>query len=463
YIAVTRIALNPEKYGFTNIPLGDSLAYDVVTIDDCVGLQIVAECAGTDVSTIRRLNPELLQWCTPPGVTGYRLRIPHQTSKVFAEAYAKVPAEEKRDWGIHKVKRGETLSSIANRYGLNVSIVKEVNNITNVRALRIGTVLAIPIPPDALATRDRTPFDYNNEYRPVAFKPSRSAGSSSATSRKTSTKGKVALEYRVKRGDTIGHIAEWYNVRASDVRNWNDIAYGSVIRAEESLKIWVDPSHTAALADVNTMSFAEKQEMLEKGRKPASTTASASTSGSVNNGPGWLRYQIKPGDTLEGIASEFGVSIDNLKNWNRLRSSRIMAGETLDVYTQPEERVRVIPTDPPGGKSASKKSSGLGSDASRIYKVRSGDSLSEIARRYGTDVATLMRINGLSSSRISVGQQLTIPSADRASNDFITYKVRKGDSLWKISQAYGVPIAELEKHNDVSDGLKPGDAILIPQ
>jgi len=463
YIAVTRIALNPEKYGFVDIPLADSLAYDVVTIDDCVGLQIVAECAGTDVATIRRLNPELLQWCTPPGVTGYRLRIPHGASGQFAEAYANVPPEEKRDWGIHKVKRGETLSAIANRYGLNVSILKEVNNITNVRALKIGSTLAIPIPPDALATRDRTPFDYEKERKPVTFKSSRSVATSSPSRRATSTKGKVALEYRVKRGDTIGHIAEWYGVRASDIRNWNDIAYGSVIRVDEGLKIWVDPSETAALANVNTMSFAEKQEMLEKGASEPAKTAAVSSSPAVNNGPGWVRYLIKPGDTLEGIASEFDVSVDNLKNWNRLKSNKIIAGETLDVYTQPEERVRVIPTAPATGKSKTGDSNGMVSDGSASYRVRSGDTLSEIAKRYGTTVATLKELNGLRSNRITVGQRLTIPGSDRASNDFITYRVRRGDSLWKISQAYGVSIAELELHNDVSDGLRPGDEIRIPQ
>jgi len=259
----------------------------------------------------------------------------------------------------------------------------------------------------------------------------------------------VALEYRVKRGDTIGHVAEWYGVRASDIRNWNDIAYGSVVRAGEDLRIWVDPARTASLANVNTMSFAEKQEMLEKGQKrPASPPPTTTNEAPSNNGPGWIRYLIKPGDTLESIAAQYSVSIDNLKNWNGLRTSRINAGGSLDIYTEPEQRVRVIPTKPSQGAV---KTNGTAAEAGKTHTVRRGETLGAIAERYGTDVAALKQANGLSSSRIDAGQRLRIPGGDRASNDYITYRVRKGDSLWKISQAYGVPLSELQKHNTASE------------
>jgi membrane-bound lytic murein transglycosylase D len=64
YIAVARIVLNPEKHGFTDIPMADSLAFDVVEINDCVDLRVLAKCALTTVDTLQNLNPELLRWCT---------------------------------------------------------------------------------------------------------------------------------------------------------------------------------------------------------------------------------------------------------------------------------------------------------------------------------------------------------------------------------------------------------------
>jgi membrane-bound lytic murein transglycosylase D len=157
----------PERHGFVDIEPADSLAFDVVAIDDCVDLRVLAECAGTDVAVLRELNPELLRWCTPPGVTGYRLRIPLGTSAQFAESYAKVPAEKKKDWATHTVRKGETLSAIALRYGLSASLLKEVNNIRSERRLSIGARLAIPIPETAVG--EKQPFDYDNDHRRVNF------------------------------------------------------------------------------------------------------------------------------------------------------------------------------------------------------------------------------------------------------------------------------------------------------
>ncbi|MGB5875610.1 MAG: lytic transglycosylase domain-containing protein, partial [Bacteroidota bacterium] len=76
YIAVTIIVLNPEAHGFGHVKPAPPLLYEFVTVDDCVDLKILARCASTDVSTLRDLNPELIQWCTPPGTKEYRLRVP---------------------------------------------------------------------------------------------------------------------------------------------------------------------------------------------------------------------------------------------------------------------------------------------------------------------------------------------------------------------------------------------------
>ena len=200
--------------------------------------------------------------------------------------------------------------------------------------------------------------------------------------------------------------------------------------------------------------------MLEKAQKRPASPPTTTNGTPTNNGPGWIRYLIKPGDTLESIGAEYSVSVDNLKNWNSLRTSRINAGESLDIYSEPEQRVRVIPTKPPQGAV---KTNGTAADAGKTHTVRRGETLSSIAERYGTDVASMKQANGLRSSGIDAGQRLRIPTMERGSNDYITYRVRKGDSLWKISQAYGVPLSELQKHNAASEPLKPGEAIVIPQ
>ncbi len=133
YIAVARIALAPEKHGFVNYDIADSLVYEVVEVNDCVDLRILARCAQTTIDTLQELNPELLRWCTPPGISGYRLRIPPGRRDSFLVQYASIPPEKKKDWVTHTVRRGETLGSIARKYDLSVSVLQEVNNIRSTK------------------------------------------------------------------------------------------------------------------------------------------------------------------------------------------------------------------------------------------------------------------------------------------------------------------------------------------
>ncbi|MBI3788861.1 MAG: LysM peptidoglycan-binding domain-containing protein, partial [Ignavibacteriales bacterium] len=71
--------------------------------------------------------------------------------------------------------------------------------------------------------------------------------------------------------------------------------------------------------------------------------------------------------------------------------------------------------------------------------------------------------NKLRSSKVSINQVLKIPSTSpTTSENILYYKVRNGDTLWKISKKYGVTVKTLEKHNDLADGIHPGDRLVIP-
>ncbi|HEX9614288.1 MAG TPA: LysM peptidoglycan-binding domain-containing protein, partial [Bacteroidota bacterium] len=466
YIAVTRIAMYPERHGFVGIEPADSLAYDVVTIDDCVDLRILAECAGTEVSVLKELNPELLRWCTPPGITGYRLRVPFGSTALFAENYKAIPVEKKKDWATHVVRKGETLSGIALRYGLNVAILKEVNNVRIERKLSIGARLAIPIPETAVG--EKQPFDYDNGHSRVKFskgaKPgerARTLATRSAGRTVRSTTGKQNLEYRVKRGDTMGHIAEWYEVRASDIRNWNDIGYGRHIYPGQKLEIWIDPQKLDRLKKVNEMSFAEKQSMIS-GRQEVAGSPAATRVTAAPRGEGWVRYEVRGGDTLEKIAKEHGVAIDDLRNWNNLRGSRIYPGQALDIYGEREERTQLIPLTPSSRRSDSQGKAGSGQISYRPeHRVRKGENLYTIAKQYGVDLEQLVTMNSLSSTKLVVGQALKIPQNQRKEESM--YRVKKGDTLWGIARKYGVSVEDLQASNDFSGPLHAGDEISIPR
>jgi membrane-bound lytic murein transglycosylase D len=414
YVAVARIVLNPQKHGFIDVPKADSLAFDVVEINDCIDLRILAKCALTTVDTLQELNPELLRWCTPPGVTGYRFRIPYGRKDTFLVSYSKIPADQKKDWAIHTVKRGETVSSIARKYGLAASFLNDVNNIHSSRRLRVGTVLAIPIPRDVADSK--VPFDYSPEVRGMNFGSVKSYAAKDDVSKAKlrhakreveQPKGKTKLVYHVKRGDTIGHIAEWYGVRASDIRNWNDIAYGRYIHAGQALAIWVSAKKAKLLAKVDGMEFSEKQSMMKGDLAEASRAESATTRTKFTSTE-WIQHTVKSGETLEKIARTYEVSISDLKQWNNLRSSRIVTGQSLEIYDKPEERVKIIASPAKNKTAPSVKTSSTGI-FSPTHKVKKGESIYTIAKMYGVDVQKLNKQNGLHKNKILVGQILKIP------------------------------------------------------
>ncbi|MBI3004182.1 MAG: LysM peptidoglycan-binding domain-containing protein [Ignavibacteriales bacterium] len=469
YIAVTRMAMEPHKYGFTDIEVADSLMWDVVEISDCVDLKLLAECASTDVETLRELNPELLQWCTPPGVTGYRLRVPLGSKDTFAENFAKIPDHQKRDWAIHIVKKGETLSTIARRYGLTASLLKEVNNLPSERRLSIGKNLAIPVPSEFTSTRSKQPFAYDTDGKRVDFGKVRAYVERRDRTRTYAPSapikapaGKQKLVYHVKRGDTIGHIAEWYGVRASAIRNWNNIPYGNHIYGGQAISVWVEPSKYASLEKIDRFTFSEKQA-LENREVPQNTAGNEARMTLRNEGNGWKEHVVQRGESLERISQKYGVSVMELKAWNNLRNSKILPGQTLSVYSTPEERVKIIssPAEPMIGPRLPADLQGS-KVAEILHRVKRGETLYEISRKYGVNVASLKSHNNLGTTVLAVGQELRIPVEKSISDNVLYHEVRPGENLWKISKKYGVSVREIEERNDTSSGIHPGDRLVIP-
>jgi membrane-bound lytic murein transglycosylase D len=465
FIAIVRIAMEPEKYGFKGLEQADSLRYEYVDVNDCVDLKVLARCAGTTLDTLRELNPELLQWCTPPGVKGYRLRVPLGRTTMFDKNYAAIPEDQKTDWDIHRVRKNETLSSIAHHYGLSVAFLLDVNKTINPRKLSIGKEIAIPLPKDIAAQRSKKQFDYNQEIRRISFNRSRMLAAQTAKGKRSkkvarTPAGREKLVYRVKRGDTLGQIAEWYGVRASDIRNWNDISYGEYIRPGQTLGIWVPQAKVASLKDFDLLSFSQKEKM----RNGDLTDYSQ---GNSSNGPGvvvspsqnWTQHEVERGESLDRIARNYGVTIADLKNWNRLKGTRIQPGQVLDIFGLPDARTKLIAT--PALKKRGPKAVSANTPAGLAHKVKKGETLYEIARKYSVQPRILMAYNNLRGTKLRVGQVLRIPRGTHADN-YIYHTVKKGDTLTKISKRYGIPIERIQSSNNLADGLKVGDRVAIP-
>lgn len=416
YIAVTLIVMRPDAFGFGNIEKAEPLAYEYTTVDDCVDLAILAECAETSLETIQELNPELIQWCTPPNYKGYRLRIPVGKSEIFAENYAKIPDDKKFDFATHTIRRGETVSKIASRYKITSAVLLEVNKLSKSKKLKVGSTLIIPVKSNSaaaivdaerrreIADRERYNKLKQEGRKIVASNVSASVAQTiqkkkNRTSKTYEPEGRKKISYIVQTGETLGHIAEWFNVRASHIRNWNNIPYGKHIYKGQRLAIWVPEEKFEHFKAISNQSFVEKQKKISPKVKQQSQSERTEKS-SI----GWIQHKVRKGETLEKIASQYDVAIADLKSWNKLRTSRINAGAMLEVFAPDRSEE---PADEP---TPVKKSSNTSKEKTTSYTVQKGDTLEKIAEKYNVSISELKKWNELKTSRINVGQKLKIDS-----------------------------------------------------
>ena len=154
-------------------------------------------------------------------------------------------------------------------------------------------------------------------------------------------------------------------------------------------------------------------------------------------------YTVSKGDSLWSIAKKFNVSVEELKAANNLSSNLLNIGQSLVIPSQEEQ-----PT--PGEYT--------------VYIVKSGDSLYSIANRYDITVNDLIEYNNLSSTNLSIGQQLLIPAITVDDSQYDTYIVKSGDTLYQIASRYNVSVNELMDINNLSSNvLSIGQKILVPK
>ncbi|WP_426483463.1 LysM peptidoglycan-binding domain-containing protein [Flavobacterium sp. 2] len=206
-------------------------------------------------------------------------------------------------------------------------------------------------------------------------------------------------------------------------------------------------------------------------------------------------YEVQKGDNLGAIAEKYDVNLADLKKWNGLKSNNVALGRTLKIKSDVDSSkiskdVKVIPAV----EKKSEEAIAAADDKEKVatpqeYVVAAGDNLGSIAKKFGTTIAELKELNGLTSNNIGLGKTLVIskevPAIEEtanvntaiASNVSIEsfkkgaaskkisedYYVKKGDSLYSISKKYpGVTISDIKKWNGIKDGdIKPGMKLKI--
>lgn len=316
FIATTLINMDPEEFGFSKSYGKEPYSYDVVEVDGLMALDVLAGSIGISTDELKTYNPELLRWATPPG-NKYELKIPSGKKDEFLAAYDDLPKESaNQSITMHTVRSGESLGLIARKYGTTVrGIFASNENLST--TIYPGQVLAVPLPAGSTTQLS-------------ASRPSNQRNGTTTTRARNTTvnipTNSSQVTYKVKTGDTIGHIAEWYDVRAWQIRTWNGI--GNTIRVGQNLKVYVPNNVKSVYENVNTLSFREKQNLEAKQQRGENIFASANSTNQVNNS---TTYTVRSNDTLSEIAETHNVSISHLRQLNNLSGSRIYVGQVLRI------------------------------------------------------------------------------------------------------------------------------------
>jgi membrane-bound lytic murein transglycosylase D len=274
-----------------------------------------------------------------------------------------------------------------------------------------------------------------------------------APRRSTGKKPTKVRTYVVQLGDNLASISRRFGISQESLRVWNNIEAGYNVKKGDTIFV--------SKPDLKPTSFVQQRVALKKGEK----------------------YVVKAGDTYAEIAKKYKVPVFLLLQANSGFTKRLTIGDSLAIpaYVRPPRKMskaveedvpvevaKAVETDSKKSSKSSKKSAEKPAESAKsskkapvsttiIYTVEAGDNLYSISKKYSTTVAAIREMNDMgNSSNIKVGQKLKIPgSATPAPSapkvEEITHVVKKGEGLWDISRQYGVSIEDIVKWNGLKD------------
>ena len=216
-MAAAIIAKNPSVFGFKKPIPNPAYWLDTskVLVKNPTGLRTLAKFAGVSVSELRKLNPELRRWSTPP--RNYRLRVPSlQAAKGVKKVVARSPGKYK-NFLRYRVKKNDTLYDLSHRYRVPVRLIASLNNVSRSRTIYAGTVLTIPVAASRKATK--------------VVKSSRKVSGVSKASA-------PHVLHVIKKNDTLYDLSRRYKTTVSDIKRWNLIVHHRRIRPGQLLRIY---------------------------------------------------------------------------------------------------------------------------------------------------------------------------------------------------------------------------------
>lgn len=221
--------------------------------------------------------------------------------------------------------------------------------------------------------------------------------------------------YTVKRGDTLYSIANQFNTTVQTIKNLNNLTS-------------------------NNLQIGQVLLVTEKVYPDVST------------------YIVEKGDTLYSIATKFSTTVQAIKTLNNLTTNTLLPGQHIYIPTSSE-----MPTEPTTPEVSTQP---FEPDIPYLtYTVQRGDSLWKISRKYEVPVNDIISFNNLSSVNLQIGDELKIPLTSQDNNTASKiYTVKTGDTLWSIAKNFDVSVNDLKAANNLTSNLlSVGQTLTIPQ
>lgn len=459
--AIKRIVADPAKYGITLPEVGNEPYFVTITKPRDIDTKTAAELADMDLADFKALNPSFK---LPVIIAAHNnlMQLPADKVDDFIDNLASWmdSGQPLSRWTTYKLKKGETLSQIAQRTGMSEVTLRKINGIPKGRRVLANSTLLVRANADQQEDITASAADARLRLSP------------STTWRR--------VTYRVRRGDTISGIARRWHITKKSIVKSNRLR-SSLLRVGQRLILTVPNVERAPIRYTPQTTTKNIIHSVKRGQTLSGIASRYGVSVATIKKTNRLRtnrlkvgqrlripkagapvsvpksYTVRRGDTISGIARRFGVSTVRLKRANHMSDSRIRVGQELEIPSG--TGVRTAPAQPAGNDSP------VGT-----YTVRSGDSLYNIARQMGVTVSKLKAVNGLRSNRLRIGQKLMIPATAKPKAGAVkktaankTYRVRSGDSLYTIAKRHGTSIKTLKRVNHLRrNTLKVGQRLRLP-
>ena len=279
-LALADIVKRPEHFGVKLYEIENKSVLTKVDIGSQLDLAKAAQLADLSLGELQRLNPGFNRWATDPDGPHYLL-LPETKVEDFNKGLAKLTNKERLAWQRYKIKNGDSLIKIANKFDTNVTLIQQVNNINGSR-IRAGKYLLIPV-----ATQSLDSYILSQEQR-LATKQNR-------------TRAGTKINYTVQSGDTLWDIAKEFKVSTKSIAKWNGMAPRDYIKPGQKLVIWKKSTNNKHLET-------EKAVMRN------------------------ITYRVRKGDSFSRIANKFNVSIKEIERWNSIsRKDYLQPGQMLKL------------------------------------------------------------------------------------------------------------------------------------